>query len=565
MGRLPSHWAAFAGLMVYSVVLAVASGETGFQADDWWVLSVPYWHSFPWSFWEYVVEFRRPLDGLLWVTLFPIFGFNKILFNLFALTTLALGCLMMGTVLTRGFPQRSDFVTASMLFAFFLPTVAPLTYVLHMDNIWVCFILFWGSVRAFQRWAETPDPSWKGLILPVTLYYLSTLAYDAVNLWIFLVPLLVWPVRIRHNAAEANFLFRLCIGIAVAFAGLMFTRFVLFSGGAIGLKSLVPPLKVVESYFAVFPLYLAAPFRSVSFDPGTLGLGALVLVMSAWLLYRGDGLRTTCGTRAQPMEAGEGGLPWPGEGGIILLWGVTSIVLGVAPYLLAGYSADVGYHGRSRVYSSASLGVAIVLGFVVTAWTSSAVRYATKAVAVAAIVLMALFHADLRRDWQRATEINCSLWTSLSRQVPDVSAGTAFLFLDLQSYIGNRAIVFGGVNGLREFIRMFYHQRNLAAYYLYPTGDPTVGSESRVASASAGGIVPRGVLSTEPLPLDRLLIVAREGDKLVLLKGLSQGDGIAAIRWNGVSSIRSNMSRIVRSGKPHTPFRGICRRSVLRE
>jgi hypothetical protein len=553
--RLPSHLLVFCGLMAYSIGLAVAAGETGFQTDDWWVLSVPYWHSFPSSFWQYAVEFRRPLDGLIWVTLFPLFGFNKTLFNLFALTSLALACFMMGAALTRAFPQRRDFVAASMLLAFFLPTIAPLTYVLHMDNIWVCFILFWGSVRAFQHWAEMRNPPWKGLILPVSLYYLSTLAYDAANLWIFLAPLLVWPVRIRHREGtlDNTFLFRLGAGIVLGFAGLVLSRFVLFGGGAVGLRTLVPPLKLVESYFTVFPLYLEAPFRSLPLDPWTLGLGGMVLVMSAWLLYRTDGLLP---------DAQGNGLPRPGEGELILLWGITSIVLGVAPYLMAAYGASTGYHGRSRIYSSASFGVAILLGLLITGWRPPAVRYAAKTVAVAAIALMALFHADLRRDWQRAAEMNCSLWTSLTRQVPDVAAGTVFLFLDLQCYIGNRAIVFGGVNGLREFIRMFYHHRNIAAYYLYPQNDPSARSEPRLATVSASGIVARGVLPKEPIPLDRLLIVARKGDRLVLLKGLSAGDGIAAIRWSGVSSIRSNLSRILRAEQPPCLFSGICLRQA---
>jgi hypothetical protein len=242
----------------------------------------------------------------------------------------------------------------------------------------------------------------------------------------------------------------------------------------------------------------------------------------------------------------------------ILLWGSTMMVAGIIPYLMAGYGAGFGFHGQSRVYSSCSLGLAVLLGFLATAWRSRIVLAVTKIAAITLIVFMALFQADLRHDWQTSARINCRLWTGFSAQVPDVEPGTVFLFLDLQSYIGNRAIVFGGVNGLREFIRMFYHRKDLNAYYLYPYRKDFVDSESRLATITPQGVVARGRPPNDPIPLDRLLIVSREGDKLVLLDKLSADDRRAAVRWEGISSIRSNMNRILKSRERPKSFLGLC-------
>ncbi len=552
MTRLRSYWLAFTGLVAYSVVLAVLAGNTGFQADDWWVLSVPYWHSFPGSFWEYAVQFRRPLDGLPWVTLFPIFGFNKIAWNLFALLVLAGACLTMGMVLDRAFPNRPRFVAASMLFAFFMPTVCPLTYVLHMDNMWVCIMLFWLSVLGFQRWTARPGKPWSGLIVPVVLYYLATLAYDAANLLIFLVPLFVWPVRDRNRNELSDAVFGVRLGCAVVtgFAALIFTRFVLFGGGAVGIHSLLPSSELVRSYIRVLPLYLWEPFKAAAFDPWSAALGCAILALSAWLLFR-QGKEGT--TKAEGAKSG-----LLSDTSYILLWGSTMMVLGVAPYLMAGYGAGLGFHGQSRVYSSCSFGLAVLLGFFATRWRSRIVLVTAKFVAIILIISMAEFQADLRHDWQSSARINCRMWTDLSRQVPDVAPGTVFLFLDLQSYIGDRAIVFGGVQGLREFIRIFYHRRDISAYYLYPYRKDFVDSEFRLATVTSRGVVARGLLPSNPVALDKLLIVARQGEDLVLLDKLSSADKKAAIRWEGVSSIRSNRERILRSRKDSNALLGVC-------
>ena len=553
MRRVPIHWLVFVGLMVYAVILTIITGDTGFQADDWWILSVPYWNSFPGSIWAYAVEFRRPLEGLPWLALFPLLGFNRTVFNLVALVLFAGTSLFLGMALTKSFPTRRDFVAATMLFWFFLPTVSSLTYVFHMDNIWTCTLLFWASVCAFQRWAEG-NASPRGLILPVLLYYLGTLAYDVANLLIFLVPVFVYPCRKRVSQGMSDRLFwsRLGAGLAIAFSALLCTRFALFHGGAVRLHGIVPPFALIQSYVTELVPYITAPFQALPDDAWAIGAGIFIAIFAAAVLFASK--------RPEPPPAQLKSADKTDHWAIlfVVLWAFGLMVLGTYQYLMAGYGATLGFHGESRIYSAASFGLAILLGYGVTRWKRKSILYAAKLAAVIALGFMATFHVDLRRSWQEAARINCNLWTSLSAQVPDVAPGTSFLFLDLQSYVSDRAIVFGGVNGLTEFIRMFYHRRDINAYYLYLPTDALRDSESRFAVASPEGVVARGVLPSKPLARDTLLVVAREGERLVLLDRISSAEKKAAIRWNGVSEIRSSRSRIRARTGPNIPFRGVC-------
>jgi hypothetical protein len=235
----------------------------------------------------------------------------------------------------------------------------------------------------------------------------------------------------------------------------------------------------------------------------------------------------------------------------IAMLGVTVLVLGVVPYLLAGYGAAFGFTSQSRIYSSAAFGVAIILGAALGAsWTSRKLRLITRCAAIALMALMAVFFADLGTGWREAENKRNDLCASLVKQVPNVKPGTTFLFLDLQWYLSNRAVVFQGVDGLPEFVRILYGRKDLYAYFLYPLSEDLVGSDGRTASVSPRGLVARGSAVRGPIPLDSLLIFRRRGSKLVLLDSISEAQNEVAMDWNGVSIIRSNRDLISRPVKP---------------
>ena len=212
-------WFLAGGLGLYCIVLTAITGDIGFNGDDWWVFSIPYWNHFPDSLILYARKFLRPMEGFYWISLFELFGFNRVAFHLCSLLLLAGAAVLMGVSLDRAFPGRRTCVSMAVLFAFFLPPVSCLTYVLFTDNSRLSMLLFWASMITFQRWAQKSSP-WRGLAPPLFLYMGSFLTYEAPSFLIFLVPMLVWPVHKRccDRLSDRTFLIKLCVGIMTGFA-----------------------------------------------------------------------------------------------------------------------------------------------------------------------------------------------------------------------------------------------------------------------------------------------------------------------------------------------------------
>ncbi|MBI5571239.1 MAG: hypothetical protein HY914_14950 [Desulfomonile tiedjei] len=528
-------------LIVLCVWLAFLIGNIGFQGDDWWQFSWPYWYGFPQSVWEYAKASQRPIEGLYTVLSFELFGLTRVYYTLTALLLSAGSCLIMGACLQRAFPGRTSLAVLSTLFAFVLTPSSNLIYMFHTDNSRVSLLLFWLSVLAFQRWAVAPQRLVR-LAAAVLCYWLSTFTYETAAFLIFAVPFFVWPIHLRgpNVMSDRSFLTRMSVGICVAFAIFVAARFLVFSGGAVRHASLIPSAQLIWSYVSHLLIYTVAPLTRLSVDGGSWVWGSIVGLLAAGLL-----LRSAEGDSATGQGRTLDGDTWLYIGAL----GVATVALGMCPYLLAGYSSTIGFTSQSRIYSSATFGVAILLGLVFSTGQSPKIRLIGRTVAVCLLMVMAVFLADLRLNWQAAAEKRRKLSASLREQVPNAKPGTTFLLLDLQSYLYRNgtpvAVIFQGVDGLVEFVRMLYGNRDLYAYFLYLDAKDSDNSEGRRALVSSRGMVARGSLVRPPIPLDTLLILKRDHDRLVLLDGLAARDGVAAIQWDAVPSIQSNRQLIL--------------------
>lgn len=554
-------WFLAMGLGLYCIVITKITGDIGFSGDDWWVLACPYWNSFPDALVLYARKFLRPMEGLYWISLFKLFGFNKVVFHLCSLLLHAGAAALMGVALDRAFPGRRVFVSISVLLAFFLPPVSCLTYVVFTDNSRLSMVLFWVSVIAFQRWAQKSS-SWGGLVLPVSVYVSSFLTYESAGFLVFLVPLLAWPVHRRHSSRDTDwaFLAKICTGICVAFAIAMAVRFFFLYGGAVRTSFLFPPFELLWSYVALLPFYLLAPFTSMSADRWALVAGLLVALGSVglFLLYRNDSPVDKVALKGW-LEPRSQWYPIVLGGGIL--------VLGMLPYQLAGYGIGTpslyetlmvkcgllpegdlswfNYTWASRIYSSASFGVAILLACGLSGWRRSSYKRIGKIMAVVIIGFMAVFHAGLSQDWREAAEIQNDLWRSLVSQVPAVKSGTNFVFLDL-ACSHKRAEVIRRENGLLELVQMLYGDQNLGAWTLYSRAYDRSTQVRRQAVVMPAGFLSYGQRQGEPAPHDSLLVVKRSGRELVLLQKVKAQDSLvpSAIEWKGIDHLTSNFGRI---------------------
>jgi hypothetical protein len=550
-------WFAAAGLVLYCVLLTAVTGDIGFDGDDWWVLAYPYWNSFPDAVILYASKFLRPVEGLYWISLFEIFGFNKVAFHLCSLLLLAGSAVLMGASLDRVFPDRRDCISIAILLVFFLPTVSCLTYVMFTDNSRLSMLLFWTCVLAFQRWAQK-SLSWRGLMLPAALYVCSFLTYEAASFLIFIVPLLVWPVHLRCSGEVLDRPF--LVGTLGSFGAAVAVRYVFLNGGAVGNSYLLPPFELIWSYLALLPFYLIAPFTAMSADRWALVAGVLVVLGSAGLLI----VSSRGPFSAEPTLNGRFN---PGSRWYLVVLGLAILVLGMLPYQIAGYGsfsprlvetltakwgllpgADLSWFNftwASRIYSSASIGVAILLAAGLSGFKKPSTKMLGMAAAVVIIGFMAVFHAGLSVDWREAAEIKNDLMQSLVSQAPAVKPGTNFVFLNLNCS-HKRAEVIRKENGLRDLIEMLYGDQTLRAWYVYPHAYDPNTHVCHQSTAMPEGFMSRGQRQDKLAPPESLLVFERSGRELHLLRKITAYDGAVAtgIAWRGVESLASNFGLI---------------------
>ncbi len=549
------------GLMLYAVVLTGLTGDIGFDADDWWILSWSYWSQYPESVVIYAKEFLRPVEGLYWLSMFELFGFNRIAFHLCSLLLWTAASVIMGVCLTKAFPRDRIFVVVAVALAFFLPTVSSLTYIIFTDNARLSILLFWSATFCFQSWAEK-STQWKGLLLPVLVYVMSFLTYETASLMIFGIPFLVLPARANRGADpyDRSFLVRLATGIAAGLALSLVIRFTLLSGGAVAHRHFLPPWELVISYIALLPQYLIAPLMHISSDSWAALFGIAVSAGLAFYLY------WIGRHQEEPPD-------WPTHTQLFytttykLLMGLVLFFLGMLPYQIAGYGSSdpklsetvlavygwlengdtswFNFNWASRIYSSASCGLAVIFAALVVAPRSPQLRFVTQAIAAVSIGFMVCFHVGLSRDWQEAAEIRNDLVRSLIDQVPDVKSNTNFVFLDLETY-HKRAAVIRRWAGLRELVRMLYDDQTLGAWYLYPHAQLPPNRLFQQAIVLTAGFVSRGVPLSAPAPHDTLLLLKRSGRQLVLVDKISRDDGQAptGVAWKGANMLRCNKTRI---------------------
>ena len=555
-------WYLAGGLGLYCIVLTAMTGDIGFDADDWWILSLPYWNNFSDSLILYARKFLRPIEGVYWIGLFQLFGFNRVAFHLCSLLLLAGSAVLMGVSLDRAFPGRQFFVSIAVLLTFFLPPVSCLTYVLFTDNSRLSMLLYWATVVAFQQWARRSS-SWRGLTLPVALYLVSFLTYEASSFLIFLIPVLVWPVhqRCSNRAFDPVFLIKLSVGVAAAFAAAVTVRFVFLNGGAVYHSSLLPPFELLWSYLALLPFYLVAPFMSVSDNLWALLAGVLVTLATAGLFF----LRN----HDRPLDKmGPQGWFHTESGWYLVALGCGILFLGMLPYQLAGYGlcrpplvetliSKIGpgpgidlpwfnFTWASRIYSSASCGMAILLACGLTGWRRPSVKLIGRTGALVLIGFMAVFHAGLSQDWREAAEIRNHLVRSLVNQVPAVKSGTNFVFLDIVCS-HKRAEVIRRENGLGELIQMLYGDQSLGAWRLYPDEyDRCTHLHQQSVAMPAGFLCGDSQRQREPSRQESLLLLKRSGRELILLDKITARDTSVptGIEWRGIEHLTSNFKRI---------------------
>ncbi len=526
------------GFTVLIFLFLALVGDIGFQGDDWWIFGIPYWNEFPESLLIYAQESRRPIEGLYWISMYETFGLHEPAFLAGSLILLGASCILMMRCLYTAFPDYREWAIASGLLAFVISPMANLVYMLHTDNSRISCLFFWISVSLFQSWAKQSEKISR-LIFPVMFYTLATLTYENCALLIFAVPFMAYPVfRLNgKNDSTTGFVLKLGLALFLGFGIFLGVRFLIFGGGAVGHKSLTPPLQLALSYLSVLIEYLSFPLRNISVNLGNLIWAGLFTFFTFMVLKRSvmkEAVETQFGKKSSERFNLAG----------MTLLSLSVLGFGMAPYLLAGYSPELGFTSQSRIFSSAGFGAAALiclpLGF---CKGKRACRLLVSSCLSVFIFLSALSQISLRKDWIQAKIHRDNITKSLRQSIPQVRQGANFLFIDLQWYLGDNAVVFQGVDGLNEWIKIVFDTRDINGFFLYPAQNDYDDQETD-AIISREGVRARGSSMHGPLPLDSLILIERNAERLTVLRSVTRQEKKIAANWHGVEQIETNYQLI---------------------
>ena len=472
------------------------------------------------------------------------FGLNRTAFHLASVFLHVLSGVVFGLCLLRAFPGRPLVAALATTMALALPTSTSFTYFAMGDPARLSMLLIWLSIYSFQSSARKNFPPLT-LGLSCALYVLSFTVYENGVLFMFVVPLFVLPIlleggRRRLDKLLVEPLFRLGGGLFSSGLVILAYRYGLgFADTARGFKGVPTVERITDSLGAAWG-YLSTPFLELSGEPWAVVFGLAVAAVVGSLLLT---------LARHPARAAQGTVGFVQSGWYLALLGALMFVLGIAPFLLADVGgAETTWNAQTRLFSSAGYGIALLVAVIPSIAEGRLMsRLITVALAGVAGVWVA-FWFELRVDWQQAADMHCRLWRGLLDQVPYVSADTTLLFVDLRHDHG-RVHVFAGSDSLLVLMQLLYKtpgmRGQIYAYHLERR--EIVGDNVKYHAA----VTPQGVVTPtskyhvdRPLPLDSVILVSREGDKLVVTDRLTAASEEYAIHWRGVSELRTNPGRV---------------------
>lgn len=517
-------------------------GDLGFQGDDWWIFGIPYWNSFPESLMIYARESKRPIEGLYWISMYEVFGFREPAFLAGSLLLLAFSCVLMSKCLYTAFPDHKDWAVSSGMLAFVITPLANLVFMLHTDNSRISCLFFWASVLFFQNWARHSSSILR-LCLAGLFYCLATLTYENCALLIFSVPFFTFPVLKLSGGDESTrkFFIKQCSSILLSFGVFLAIRFVIFEGGAVGHRTFTPPMELGFSYIRMLLAYLSYPLTTVGINAANMAWACLFTLMVYLVSDRFNRNGVITGPDSTKSRTRRDFI-------LMALLSFSVLGLGMAPYLLAGYSPQLGFTSQSRIFSSAGFGAAAIICLPLVFWRGTPVLgKMIRGLLLVFVFFNALSQISLRTDWIQAATHRENITRSLLSKIPAINGPANFFFLDLQWYISSKAVVFQGVDGINEWIKIIYDNRQLHAYFLYPPEKDQTDYEEKSAIITPRGISARGSGLCGPSPLDSLVLMERKGDELEVVKSLSRNDNRVLAGWEGIDAIETNQELL--SGK----------------
>jgi hypothetical protein len=424
-----------------------------------------------------------------------------------------------GLALLRAFPGQVRVILLLLTLVFFWPPLAATTHLFAHDGAWQSLIGFWVAVLLWQTAATARRWRWPALLLAAVCLGAALLIYESPILLFPVGELLAAVVLARHHPPRreqwaAAAAWAASVALAYAIYWLVRERY------GIDLHSSfrgLPPLSAWLSY----PLVLAQYAVTVppTLAQATLPDVAISLLTGAAVLALLWRLPDAQGTAAGRQR------------GLLALTGLLLFGAGIAPYLLTGYVPVLAYSPLARIYSAAIFGAALLVALLLPR-RGRAGRLALAGMALW-VSVMSLFPLTGRDDLQALAGLRRQWFADLIQQVPAVPPHTTFLLVDVLLQRGQAQTLAGST----RFIQILYDP-TAAAW-------PVLAADSGRAPMIVGRAGLRQIATAPPVPLNSLLILRRQGDRLVLVDCLTPADALAILWQDGLDRICTQPDRIL--------------------
>ena len=536
-------------LTAFALAVPVVTDNHHFVADDWPLIAYANGFSTSWGIIEFARNLLRPVEGAFWIVEIKLLGLNRSAVHVVSSLLNVGACGLFWQVLRRAYPERPVLAAAAALTAFFLPVLTTTTFVMFIDNSRLSMLFYWAGVAVCQAWAIQPRRHLK-LFLGGTLLLTSTLTYENAVLLILVVPMFVLPVLLdalsKRDIELRRRIIALGMSLATTILCFLIARYVLLGGGVHRIEHFWPSIDTFANYLRIALDYLILsiherPTRLIDWTIGSV-IGAATL----WILQTSLDARIINATEMFRTRTA------------IVIAGIVMAVLGVAPYMLAfSPPAVANIEGGSRFYSSAAYGIALLLTLITMA-DRPLLRRLGASMLAAYIGLNAAFASSLAPRWAEAANLNCHVWKSLLAEIPATAVNTTFLFAGAE-LTHRGATVIGEPAGTRFLLPFLYGHRTwddlgkVTGYHLAPFERDLPTTSDRRLTVKADGLMVRGRNPTQPIDPNRVILVRRDGERLVVLDRLTPNDELVSANWlDGVTEVRTNRSLIL-PAPPNSP------------
>jgi hypothetical protein len=496
---------------------------------------------------QFFLENGRFFEGLYWIYLYKLIGYQPVVAHIFSLLLNFLGASLALIVLTKAMPKSAQTRPILLAFAtsiFFFPHVMQWAHALPGDNSRISVIMFFTSVLFLQIWAQRQFRlPW--LLISLVTFAAACFTYENIVLLFPAGILLSLPLISKEKVSKARIGQLVLLGISSLFFVLLPFRVYEYVGSFMqGFSHPVvasPVMEEMPSRLLEAPFFVGNFFLNIESDLVTInkaGGRVLLLCLTAILILVGYRLaRNASLPRLSPDD-----MSIQKDFVFIFLAGLWIVFMGLLPFAIGRPNLLPGV----KFFSASVYGMSLIFTLGLVLYAKSPIRYLFAAGWILVVSLGILEFGYISRLYAQVEFSPKNDQLSIATIAPNVKEGTSFIFVDNQ--LGDRAW-----DGCALALRMLYDKAGIRCLFLSTFDENYTGVRSEDGLFSTEG----GLISDE----NWIIIGMTEDGERYVIPQLDKSDGVL-ITWLIDDPILTDYRRISETPTSSQMFRRLAERKL---